>query len=67
MKTFHLLLFNGSFIFLEYSLIFGLILLMMIDSKSMSYSMNFRYNFRFFLKKKKNPFFNEFIGVFLFY
>ncbi|KAI5011651.1 hypothetical protein ZWY2020_013788 [Hordeum vulgare] len=31
MKAFHLLLFNGSFIFLECILIFGLILLM-IDS-----------------------------------
>ncbi|KAF7098582.1 LOW QUALITY PROTEIN: hypothetical protein CFC21_100312 [Triticum aestivum] len=34
MKTFHLLLFNGSFIFPECILIFGLILLMMIDSTS---------------------------------
>uniref|UniRef100_A0A453NTG7 Uncharacterized protein n=1 Tax=Aegilops tauschii subsp. strangulata TaxID=200361 RepID=A0A453NTG7_AEGTS len=34
MKAFHLLLFNGSFIFPECILIFGLILLMMIDSTS---------------------------------
>nr|YP_009672432.1 NADH-plastoquinone oxidoreductase subunit 2 [Thinopyrum elongatum]YP_009672447.1 NADH-plastoquinone oxidoreductase subunit 2 [Thinopyrum elongatum]QCX42454.1 NADH-plastoquinone oxidoreductase subunit 2 [Thinopyrum elongatum]QCX42469.1 NADH-plastoquinone oxidoreductase subunit 2 [Thinopyrum elongatum] len=34
MKAFHLLLFNGSFIFLECILIFGLILLLMIDSTS---------------------------------
>ncbi|KAG4195192.1 hypothetical protein ERO13_A06G098106v2, partial [Gossypium hirsutum] len=32
MKAFHLLLFDGSFIFLEFILIFGLILLLMIDS-----------------------------------
>ncbi|XBI38251.1 hypothetical protein VPH35_123339 [Triticum aestivum] len=32
MKAFHLLLFNGSFIFLECILIFGLIILLMIDS-----------------------------------
>nr|YP_009261357.1 NADH-plastoquinone oxidoreductase subunit 2 [Danthoniopsis dinteri]YP_009261372.1 NADH-plastoquinone oxidoreductase subunit 2 [Danthoniopsis dinteri]YP_009452828.1 NADH-plastoquinone oxidoreductase subunit 2 [Tristachya leucothrix]YP_009452843.1 NADH-plastoquinone oxidoreductase subunit 2 [Tristachya leucothrix]QFR17860.1 NADH-plastoquinone oxidoreductase subunit 2 [Danthoniopsis stocksii]ANN38477.1 NADH-plastoquinone oxidoreductase subunit 2 [Danthoniopsis dinteri]ANN38492.1 NADH-plastoqu len=34
MKAFHLLLFNGSFIFPECILIFGLILLLMIDSTS---------------------------------
>ena len=34
MKAFHLLLFDGSFIFLECILIFGLILLLMIDSTS---------------------------------
>nr|YP_010323625.1 NADH dehydrogenase subunit 2 [Ptilotrichum canescens]YP_010323641.1 NADH dehydrogenase subunit 2 [Ptilotrichum canescens]UKP89381.1 NADH dehydrogenase subunit 2 [Ptilotrichum canescens]UKP89382.1 NADH dehydrogenase subunit 2 [Ptilotrichum canescens] len=34
MKTFHLLLFDGSFIFPECILIFGLILLLMIDSTS---------------------------------
>ncbi|KAK7821480.1 nad(p)h-quinone oxidoreductase subunit 2 b [Quercus suber] len=34
MKAFHLLLFDGSLIFLECILIFGLILLMMIDSTS---------------------------------
>nr|YP_010159178.1 NADH-plastoquinone oxidoreductase subunit 2 [Centrosema pubescens]YP_010159193.1 NADH-plastoquinone oxidoreductase subunit 2 [Centrosema pubescens]YP_010513258.1 NADH dehydrogenase subunit 2 [Periandra mediterranea]YP_010513273.1 NADH dehydrogenase subunit 2 [Periandra mediterranea]YP_010513339.1 NADH dehydrogenase subunit 2 [Centrosema coriaceum]YP_010513354.1 NADH dehydrogenase subunit 2 [Centrosema coriaceum]QRG31458.1 NADH-plastoquinone oxidoreductase subunit 2 [Centrosema pubescens]Q len=34
MKSFHLLLFNGSFIFPECILIFGLILLLMIDSTS---------------------------------
>ncbi|CAN6483005.1 unnamed protein product [Victoria cruziana] len=34
MKAFHLLLFNGSFIFPEYILIFGLILLLMIDLTS---------------------------------
>lgn len=34
MKAFHLLLFHGSFIFPECILIFGLILLLMIDSTS---------------------------------
>nr|VDD26395.1 unnamed protein product [Brassica rapa] len=34
MKAFHLLLFDGSFIFPECILIFGLILLLMIDSTS---------------------------------
>nr|QJQ75535.1 NADH-plastoquinone oxidoreductase subunit 2 [Glycyrrhiza asymmetrica] len=34
MKAFHLLLFDGSFIFPEFLLIFGLILLLMIDSTS---------------------------------
>nr|YP_009718156.1 NADH-plastoquinone oxidoreductase subunit 2 [Hesperomeles pernettyoides]YP_009718171.1 NADH-plastoquinone oxidoreductase subunit 2 [Hesperomeles pernettyoides]QGM84001.1 NADH-plastoquinone oxidoreductase subunit 2 [Hesperomeles pernettyoides]QGM84016.1 NADH-plastoquinone oxidoreductase subunit 2 [Hesperomeles pernettyoides] len=34
MKAFHLLLFDGSFIFPEFILIFGLILLLMIDSTS---------------------------------
>nr|YP_009241961.1 NADH-plastoquinone oxidoreductase subunit 2 [Sagittaria lichuanensis]YP_009241979.1 NADH-plastoquinone oxidoreductase subunit 2 [Sagittaria lichuanensis]AMQ13536.1 NADH-plastoquinone oxidoreductase subunit 2 [Sagittaria lichuanensis]AMQ13554.1 NADH-plastoquinone oxidoreductase subunit 2 [Sagittaria lichuanensis] len=34
MKAFHLLLFHGSFIFPEWILIFGLILLLMIDSTS---------------------------------
>ncbi|KAF2933056.1 hypothetical protein DAI22_04g095160 [Oryza sativa Japonica Group] len=34
MKAFHLLLFQGSFIFLECILIFGLILLLMIDLTS---------------------------------
>nr|YP_009267189.1 NADH-plastoquinone oxidoreductase subunit 2 [Arthraxon prionodes]YP_009267204.1 NADH-plastoquinone oxidoreductase subunit 2 [Arthraxon prionodes]YP_009384690.1 NADH-plastoquinone oxidoreductase subunit 2 [Arthraxon lanceolatus]YP_009384705.1 NADH-plastoquinone oxidoreductase subunit 2 [Arthraxon lanceolatus]YP_009387260.1 NADH-plastoquinone oxidoreductase subunit 2 [Arthraxon hispidus]YP_009387275.1 NADH-plastoquinone oxidoreductase subunit 2 [Arthraxon hispidus]YP_009387425.1 NADH-plastoq len=34
MKAFHLLLFNGSFIFPEFILIFGLILLLMIDLTS---------------------------------
>ncbi|VAI02478.1 unnamed protein product [Triticum turgidum subsp. durum] len=34
MKAFHLLLFNGSFIFPKYILIFALILLLMIDSTS---------------------------------
>nr|WPS93358.1 NADH dehydrogenase subunit B [Crassula expansa subsp. fragilis]WPS93373.1 NADH dehydrogenase subunit B [Crassula expansa subsp. fragilis] len=34
MKAFHLLLFDGSLIFPEYILIFGLILLLMIDSTS---------------------------------
>ncbi|VAI38075.1 unnamed protein product [Triticum turgidum subsp. durum] len=34
MKAFHLLLFNGSFIFPECILIFGLILLLLIDSTS---------------------------------
>ncbi|TVU11497.1 hypothetical protein EJB05_45085, partial [Eragrostis curvula] len=34
MKAFHLLLFNGSFIFPECILIFGLILLLMIDLTS---------------------------------
>ena len=34
MKAFHLLLIDGSFIFLECILIFDLILLMMIDSTS---------------------------------
>ncbi|XBH86245.1 hypothetical protein VPH35_073953 [Triticum aestivum] len=34
MKSFHLLLFNGSFIFPECILIFGLILLLLIDSTS---------------------------------
>ena len=37
MKAFHLLLFNGSFIFPECILIFGLILLLMIDSTSTSF------------------------------
>ena len=34
MKVFHLLLFNGSSIFPECIIIFGLILLLMIDSTS---------------------------------
>jgi NAD(P)H-quinone oxidoreductase subunit 2 len=34
MKAFHLFLFNGSFIFPEYILIFGLILLLIINSTS---------------------------------
>ncbi|XBH56212.1 hypothetical protein VPH35_078107 [Triticum aestivum] len=34
MKVFHLLLFNGSFIFPECILIFGLILILMTDSTS---------------------------------
>ncbi|OEL25368.1 hypothetical protein BAE44_0013617 [Dichanthelium oligosanthes] len=34
MKSFHLLLFHGSFIFPEFILIFGLTLLLMIDLTS---------------------------------
>ncbi|GFP98322.1 hypothetical protein PHJA_001976100 [Phtheirospermum japonicum] len=55
MKAFHLLLFDGSLIFPECILIFGLILLRMIDSTPAGFGLNVRLepllpSYRFLVK-----------------
>ncbi|KAJ0792971.1 hypothetical protein HanOQP8_Chr01g0024301 [Helianthus annuus] len=55
MKAFHLLLFDGSLIFPECILIFGLILLLMIDSDSTSDQKGIFHLFNKFSNEHNGP------------